>query len=157
MSDKAEAEACAEKLATETWNVVVDVDKLDGTKRISTIIMSPDKVAISSKRQDWAALGIRCSANKTELRVLWPKFLGLRPIQVKWRIDDGPIVTERWNVSSDGTLAFANNPIDMSKKMFGKKELVTNIEAYGESGTTVSFRLSGLEEAIKPIREACRW
>lgn len=157
MSDKAEANACAIKLATETWNVVVDIDKLDGAKNVRALIMSPELIPITAGQVNRAALALRCAENRTDLFIIWPKYLGLKHVPVKWRIDDGPIVTDEWSVSADGTITFATNPIDMSKKMIGRKELVTNVGAYGKTGTTVSFSLKGFETALKPIREACDW
>jgi len=157
ISDKAEAAACVNQVATETWSLNVKVDKLDGSKQVAIGIMSPDKIATTGGRSSWAILFVKCAANKTELIVSWPKFLGAGPVPVKWRIDEEPVAQERWGVSTEGTMAYANNPIAMSKRMIGKKEFVANVESYSTAGTTVSFRLDGFEEALKPIRKACNW
>lgn len=153
LSDKTEQEACADKLATETWNTSTSTDKLDGKRSAIAAIMSPDKVG---KGQPF--LAVRCLKNRTEMLINWPKFLGSRSHPVKWRIDDGPIVTERWSGSADGRAVFAANPIDTSKKMMGgKSEFVANVAGYGDTGTTVSFHLKGFDDAVKLIRAECRW
>ena len=80
LSDKAEYDTCTKKVLSETWNLSVHTDKLDGSKRIAIGIMSPDGVAKIGGKEGWPILFVRCSANKTDLSVVWPTFLGLQPV-----------------------------------------------------------------------------
>ena len=156
LSDKADREACITKFATTNWIVTRQIDKLDGSKTIAMMIFSPDEVP-TNRTLRHPSLSIRCLKNRTELHIGWPDFLGLQAVSVKWRLDDQPVVTERWNASGSGDGAFTNNPVDLSKKMLGKKEFVISVAPYNKVASTVTFNLAGLEEAIKPLREVCKW
>ena len=89
---------------------------------------------------------------------MWPGFLGInRSLEIKWRADNQPIVTEWWNPSSDGKAAFAANPIVLLKKLFGRNELIMSLKPYDQVASTLTFPIKGLEEAVKPLREVCKW
>jgi type VI secretion system protein VasI len=41
--------------------------------------------------------------------------------------------------------------------MFGKSTMIVRITPFGENPFTATFNISGLEEAIVPLRQACKW
>ena len=47
--------------------------------------------------------------------------------------------------------------IPMIKQMLGKSRVVARMTPYGENPITATFPVSGLEDAIKPLRQACDW
>lgn len=135
------------------WIVSEEKDKLDGAKRV---------VAMSIAAEDWGrdkpVLIMRCAANRTEAFVGTEKYLGTRmSFQVKWRVDNTPIRTEYWGSSGNGRAAFSQQPIPFIKALFGGKELVFNIQPYGEGPHTISFEIDGAEKAAEKVRKACGW
>lgn len=47
--------------------------------------------------------------------------------------------------------------IPLIKRMLGKEQMLTRFTPFGESAVTANFPIKGVEEAIKPLREACKW
>jgi type VI secretion system protein VasI len=158
MSDNLDKNRCLADLMTNSWGTTLSVDKLDGSKSIFVTIASADGMNLEQGVGKAYALSIRCLKNRTELLLSWPAYLGHQAAEVRWRLDRQPVTTERWSTSTSGRTAFAPNPIDLTKKMLGRNEFVAGISAYGKAtATTVTFRLAGLDEAIKPLRELCKW
>lgn len=47
--------------------------------------------------------------------------------------------------------------IPVIKQMIGKDKIVVRMTPYSESPFTATFNIAGLAEAVKPLREECRW
>lgn len=47
--------------------------------------------------------------------------------------------------------------IPLIKEMFGHDKMIVQITPYQKGPVTMEFTIKGLEEAIKPLREACGW
>ena len=141
------------------WSVDVKTDKLDGMTSVVSVLDSSDKVSKDFGMAKPARLVVRCLKNQTEVYVHWPDFVGIaQSRQVKWRVDDQPIVTETWtDYSSDGQAAFAPSPIPFLKKLLGGKELVFSLSTFSKVARTVTFPIVGSDEAIKPVRTNCKW
>jgi type VI secretion system protein VasI len=76
------------------------------------------------------------------------------------RIDDEPAETSQWDISTNyeavGRWRGAS-AIPLIKRMLRKGRLIARITPYGENPETVVFDIRGLEEAVKPLRDACSW
>ncbi len=167
---KADQLACFSSLAGSTsapaptpsvpskWKVHSKVEKLDGTTTVTLALDSSDTVKPQYGRAEAATIIVRCLNNKTELYIDWPEFLGVsRGIEVRWRADNMPITTEAWSPSTDGKAAFAPNPVAFLKKLADRSELLLSVTPFGKVATTLTFPVAGLEEALKPLRAACKW
>jgi type VI secretion system protein VasI len=167
---KADQLACFSSLAGSTpaaapapsapsqWNVQSKVEKLDGTTTVTLSLDSSDTVKPQYGQPETGTIIARCLNNKTELFIAWPEFLGVgRGIEVRWRTDNMPITTETWNPSSSGKAAFSPNPVAFLKKLADRSELLLSVAPFGKVATTLTFPVAGLEEALKPLRAACKW
>ena len=79
---------------------------------------------------------------------------------VEYRIDKEKSKEKRFNVSSDGTalgLWSGGVSIPFIKTLFNKKMLAMRYTPYNGSPKIVEFNIAGLEEVIKPLRNACNW
>lgn len=140
------------------WSMHSKVEKLDGTTTVTLALDSSDTVKPQYGRPEAATIIVRCLNNKTELYISWPEFLGVgRGIEVRWRADNTPITTEAWSPSTDGKAAFAPNPVAFLKKLADRSELLLSVAPYSKVATTLTFPIAGLEEALKPLRAACKW
>jgi type VI secretion system protein VasI len=165
---KADQLACFSSLAGSTpapalsvpskWKVHSKVEKLDGTTTVTLALDSSETVKPQYGRPEAATIIVRCLNNKTELYIDWPEFLGVsRGIEVRWRADNMPISTEAWSPSTDGKAAFAPNPVAFLKKLVDRSELLLSVAPFGKVATTLTFPIAGLEEALRPLRAACKW
>ena len=151
--------ACANGYLSTHWVSDTSADELDNSKLTQIWTTSPKMIDNSINRPAQVVLFVRCNKDTTELVVRWPKVIGssMEKAEIKWRIDDSKISTEHWPVATNMQAVFANKPVDLLKAMIGKKEFVVNVPTFQAGPQTVTFNLDGLEDALKPVREQCKW
>jgi type VI secretion system protein VasI len=109
------------------------------------------------KYGDAISLHVRCKSGKTEAYVNWSTFLGSDDIAVTSRIDKSPAEKSNWSISTDHKASFMPKPLQTLKKFSGATTFVVNLTPYGENPVTAIFDISGAEEALKDIKQACSW
>ncbi|MDF0602583.1 type VI secretion system-associated protein TagO [Psychromarinibacter sp. C21-152] len=80
--------------------------------------------------------------------------------QVEYRIDDRPAVSKGFDAStSNNSLGLWNGgrSIPLVKELLGAERLLVRFTPFNESPATARFDITGLEQAIAPLREACHW
>ena len=98
----------------------------------------------------------RCASNKTEVLINWRTYLGSQA-SVTLRIGAGDANTSRWDVSSDRQATYHPAPVKMLKDMLAADNMVAQVTPFNVNPFTAIFDTSGLDEAIKPLRETCGW
>jgi type VI secretion system protein VasI len=135
------------------WQVSVDVNPVDDSKTV-TLVLDAD-----SGKNRWGNavfLVARCKSNSTDLYIGWNDYLGSEA-SILTRIGDNKAVTNRWTLSTDKKASFHRKAIPFLKEMLTSPKLVAQVTPYNESPVTAIFNTSGLENAIKPLRETCSW
>ena len=135
------------------WQVSVDVNPVDDSKTV-TLVLNVD-----SGKNRWGNavfLVARCKSNSTDLYIGWNDYLGSEA-DVLTRVGDNKAVTERWSLSTDKKATFHRKAIPFLKEMLTSTKLLAQVTPYNESPVTAIFNTSGLENAIKPLRETCSW
>src|SRR5690606_23149510 len=80
--------------------------------------------------------------------------------RVTYRIDDQRAKTRNFRESNDHSvlgLWGGGNSIPWLRELFGSERLVVRATPFNESAVEGEFNITGLEEVIKPLREACNW
>lgn len=98
----------------------------------------------------------RCASNKTEVLINWQTYLGSQA-DVTLRIGAGDANTSGWNVLSDRQATYHPAPVKMLKDMLAANKMVAQVTPFNVNPFTAIFDTSGLNEAIKPLRETCGW
>lgn len=136
------------------WQVSSKVNPIDDSKT-ETLILLPE-----SGQSKWGrpvALIIRCQSNETDLFISWNDYLG-SSASVLTRIGSEDAVTKSWSLSTDKQATFhPRGTITFIKQMMGANKLVAQVTPYNESPVTAVYDTTGLENAIKPLRETCGW
>lgn len=135
------------------WEVNVDVNPIDDSKTV-TLILNADSG--TSKWNRPVFLVARCKSNTTEFYIGWNDYLG-READVLTRVGDNKATTKRWGMSTDSKATFHDKPIVFLKEMLTANKLVAQVTPYNESPVTAIFDTSGMQNAIKPLRETCNW
>lgn len=144
------------------WVVRFDTSKVDDTR---TVILSTQALEISSGRYGNISrftLMIACRENTTNL---WIHFGGhfmsdYQHGRVTYRIDQNPAKRKRLRESNNNeSLGLWNGgaAIPFIKALFGAGRLYVQATPHSESSVEAEFDISGLEDAIKPLRESCHW
>ena len=79
---------------------------------------------------------------------------------IEYRIDDRKAAKRNFTESTDNKalgLWNGGRSIPMIKKMLDANTILMRFTPYSESPESVKFNITGLDEAILPLREACNW
>jgi type VI secretion system protein VasI len=110
---------------------------------------------------DYPLLILQCQKPKTAAIVgfppIWARDFLVGDTKFAYRFDAG----ETKNLPTQDAIGFwysqSEDSIRWIKDMIASRLLTILIESTGEDPTIMQFDLSGLEEAIKPLRETCGW
>jgi type VI secretion system protein VasI len=145
-----------------SWNVRTERSKIDDSANVFVSTESNEEVLSRfGTNQGKAQLMIRCAENKTSLYIVWAgAFIGSDTAQVTYRIDREPAKTARMYISTDHRatgLWTGSDSVPFIRALFDKKQLLTRVTPFSESPVTVTFDISGIAEAVKPLAKACKW
>ncbi len=146
------------------WAATTETSKLTDQTNVYLRVKSDEPVSCSWARGEKVSLYVRCVENKTALIFSTGCHMTSSEYNdygdVTYRLDDEPAKTvgmdESTNNRSLGRWG-GGRSIPVIKQMFGKSTMIVRMTPYGENPFTSTFDIAGLEEAIKPLREACHW
>jgi len=150
---------------TGKWGVRVEKSDFKDTTDVYMSVASDDPIncgRISGPR--YAQLYLRCQENSTAIYISTQCHLTSSRYNdygsVDVRIDDArsrkiPMDSSTSNDSLG--LWSGGRAIPFIKTMLGGDIMLVRFTPYGESPVTARFQISGLDEAIKPLRESCGW
>lgn len=104
---------------------------------------------------------LRCKERRTDAYIV----TGMSPM-VEYGTDDATVTLRfdkdkaskyRTSKSTDGEALFFGQAAGLVKQMMGKSELLFEFVPFNSSPAMTRFDLHGLTEAVKPLREACKW
>lgn len=145
------------------WTVRQDVSPIDDSTAVFMTVLSSERIPTRLGREDYATLSLRCQENTTSLIL---GFAGNHMTShqqygnVTLRLDGETAQTKRMNESTNRRslgLWSGGSSIPYIRSMFGHDTLTVRATPYSESPITVQFPITGLEDAIQPLREACNW
>ncbi len=139
-----------------SWSVRVDKSPIDDSENVYMRVDSDNEIG-SGYRTKRPSLHIRCAENKTNVFVTWGMYLGLNSTRMLTRFDDKKATTSSWYISTDNKAVFAKSDIPLAKSMMKYSKVLMQITPHSESPVMATFDISGLTEAIKPLRKSCNW
>lgn len=135
------------------WTVEKKTDPIDDTKTVNIFLIADSG---NSRFGKPIMLVARCDSEKTEMFIDWQIYLGSEA-KVTLRIGDDDAKKSKWILSSDRQKSFNKSPINTLKAMLTTDKMVAQITPFNQKPSTAVFNIAGLNEAIKPLREACVW
>lgn len=135
------------------WVVNITESPLNDSKEVTMMKFSEGFEDTRSP----AVLMLRCQRNKTDAFISWNEYIGSDNMRVAYRIDKEGAKNVWWNASSNGQASFIPKSISFIKSLEGKESIYVEAEKYRGGRVAATFNISGIEEAIKPLREACSW
>lgn len=144
---------------SSAWRVEDKIDKLDGDRTVTFFVASSDTLEIGGRKTSAAVLAIRCRNRKTDITIHWPVYLGSTGwANVRWRIDDGEIVSETWPADQRARNLITNSQgLKYVRQWFGKKTLVFSINNNPREPQTLTFPIAGLEVGRPMMDALCDW
>lgn len=145
------------------WKVSRWQSKMDDSPAVLLRSQSEEIVSGRFGSPGPATLMLRCLENTTNLLVKVNDHF-LADIQgygnVRYRIDDRQAAILRMRESTDNEalgLWTGGQAIPVIRRMFGHDQVTMQITPFNQSPVTVTFPITGLQEAIVPLRKACHW
>ena len=136
------------------WHISEDINPVDDSKTVALILVA------DSGEGPWGEslyLVMRCQSAQTNLLINWNTFISTESEYVLTRVGKDEAVTKKWRVSTDYQATFHPAPVAFIKEILTSNKLVVQVTPYGENTVTAIFDTTGLENAIKPLRETCSW
>ena len=136
------------------WEINDYRDIIDDERRV---VLSIKEVFLGDFK-----LIIRCERNITDMYIRFGRNYMSghddRHKTVAFRLDREKSSKKKFDNSIDKTAMFyPGSPITFIKKMMNHDWLYVRAVPYNENYVDGSFPITGLEDAIKPLREACNW
>lgn len=151
--------------AAGSWNERIVTSEFEDTKDVFLYVDSEAPIDCGSLRgSSEARLFLRCMENttaviiQTKCHLTSSRYNGYGDVDV--RMDDAPakVVSMESSTSNDALgLWSGGKAIPFIKSMIGKEKLITRFTPFSESPVTARFDITGLDEAIAPLRESCGW
>lgn len=176
IADSLERLACYDKESgrtpsTETnadkdseWVVKTQVSKLTDQKGVYLSLQSKEPVSCRFNQSQRAVLSIRCHEDTTAIYISADCHLTSSSYndygQLTYRVDDSPSAKINLSESTDNKSLGAwdgGKAIPFIKKLLPGKNLVVQFTPFNESPKMAEFNIAGLDKAIEPLREQCKW
>ena len=137
------------------WYVHDSINPVDDSRTTYLSLDSNSKVSKWGKK---ASLNIRCKSRETEMWVDFKSYLGHKKTTVITRIGKSKAIKREWSNSTDNTAAFfPGYPVREIKKMMASDIYLAQTTPYSDSTRTAIFDTRGLKNAIKSLRDNCKW
>jgi hypothetical protein len=149
------SEAPASDVGTGAWTVLpIEVDPMTDERRALAYLASESG---TTSQGHPIQLSIACADGSTELTVGWGWNLGSESlIDVETRIGDGEITTERWFIAGEAT-TYGGSDTAFVESLFGETRLALRLQTADYGLSAAAFDITGMENAVATVREACGW
>ncbi|QDL32691.1 type VI secretion system-associated protein TagO [Serratia liquefaciens] len=148
----------AESLSVGKWDSRTEKSPIDDSNNVYVFLPAENEVQVQFKGAIVPTLYATCREKKTELFIDWNTFIGVDRVRVLTRIDAQKAVNSTWLISSDNKATFhSGQTVSFIKQLMKSKKMFVQVTPYGDSPAQTTFDLSGLSNAIKPLRESCNW
>ncbi len=149
---------------TSEWFTQTQLSKLTDQKGVYLSVSSKENVSCRWDNKSKALLTVRCHENTTSVYISTKCHMVSSDYndygRVNYRIDSNPAKSVDMNESTDNRalgLWAGGKSIPFIKEMIGGSKFVARFTPYNESPVILEFNISGLEKAILPVREQCKW
>ena len=136
------------------WRVSVQTDAINDTTTVSLVLAAD---SANTQSDESIALIMRCRNYDTDLYISWHDYL-CNETSVLTRVGDEAAVTQKWNLSANHQSSFyPESPIEFVKQLLEADRIVAQVSPYRARSITADFDLTGLSNAVTPLRETCNW
>lgn len=151
-----------EVVGSGDWRVRVETSKIDDSKNVFLSLYSEEQTNCPYKSSRHS-IHMACRENETNMWVIFGECF-MSSIQgkgqVTYRLDSEKAATRGFRESNDNMalgLWSGGTAIPFIKNMIGHDRMIVRATPFSDSAVTGEYKIAGLEEAVKPLREACNW
>ncbi len=158
--EAAEREKHHLEVLQKKWHVAKDKSNLDDSLNVYMHVTADNTIPGTLNQPVRPKLWMRCAENTTSFFVDWDVYIHIQNSPMTYRINSKQVQTKSFSVSTDHkALGYfsGRKSIPFIKSLFGANKLLMQVTPYGKNPAQVTFDVSDLEQAIKPLRKACGW
>jgi type VI secretion system protein VasI len=150
-------------VATGSWAVEIEQSALDDSRRVILSLESNEPIRARHGQAQPATLFVRCEENTTSLFIHFAGHFmsdNRGGGRIDYRIDDrSPARVDARESNNNMALGLwrGGSAIPFLRDLFGGQSLYVRATPFNESRVEATFAITGLEDAIRPLREACNW
>jgi hypothetical protein len=145
----------ASPASANDWKVDDTISALDGSRSYTATVQSSDTIRIIAGDEVHSTLGVRCLSNQLEAYIIWPQLVGQSALDMRWRVDGGPVFTEVWSVSRDGSATFTENIGAFLVNLSGAKRATFQLVLANFTPLQATFDVAGADAIAKSALSAC--
>lgn len=143
------------------WQVRTETSQIDDSKNVIITLDAETPIQGWPSKRFLPELHIRCKERRTEAYIVTGMSptveYGVDTATVTLRLDKQPAFKIAASKSTDGEALFLPNASALAKRIAGAETMLFQFIPFNSSGQMTTFDVRGLSEALKPVREACRW
>ncbi len=142
------------------WTKEEKSSQVDGSKTILVHRDANQPITTLFGRTATPFFVVACHRGESRAYINWGTTLdGLYGQTVSFRVDDEKPRSNWWNVSTDFSALGYWGPgaINFVRQLIGARKIYVRAAKNRGGDAETSFDLDGLEEAIRPIADACKW
>jgi type VI secretion system protein VasI len=144
------------------WTVTSETSKMDDSTNVFLSLTSDEQTNCPYKSGPHS-LHMACRENQTNLWIYFGDCF-MSSIQgrgkVTYRLDSDSATSKNFRESNDNMalgLWSGGRAIPFIKQMLGHEKMIVRATPFSDRTVTADYTIDGLEEAVKPLREACNW
>jgi type VI secretion system protein VasI len=145
------------------WNISIETSNLDDSTLVIMTLDSSEQLRGPYGQSSRGRLILRCKENTTSAQVYFGDYF-MSDLQgrgrVDYRIDSEQPRRVDMRVSTNNKylgLWNGGTSIPFIQRMLAADELLVRATPFSDSPIEMKFAISGLEDQITPLREACSW
>jgi type VI secretion system protein VasI len=143
------------------WTTKSETSRIDDSKTVVLGLQAESAITGWPRKSHTPSLIIRCKERQTEayfVTGMTPNVeYGTDGATITLRIDKAPAFKLEAEKSTDGEALFLPAAITQIKELMNGSTLLFEFVPFNSSPQMTTFQIAGLSEAIKPLREACKW
>ncbi len=149
-------------LVVSKWVVETKISEIDDSTNVYMHLTSDDEIRGRFGSAGPMEMFIHCRENTTLFYIVFNSlFMSDHQYgRVTYRLDSQKAQTKKMKESTSNMalgLWRGRSSIPFVKSMFGHEKMLVRATPHGESAVTATFSITGLEEAVEPLRRSCHW
>jgi len=142
------------------WTLTSSLSPDGGEERVILIQKAETPVARRFGGLTRPELTIQCVRDRISFSINYGFHLSVDELEVMTRLDEEPVQHSRWSSGSNhGSIGPLRRETSLAfiRALIGKKKLEVRLTPYRQESISTTFNLTGLEEEIGEVAEACGW
>ena len=143
------------------WFLRSERSRFDGSQIVYAAPFAEDTVLDSHGLAYTPIIAVRCREGETSFFLTYGSlYLGLYTNDVQYKVSGGKAEIESWNISTNSYaigLWKGRRARTFVKSLFNKPSFIFRMIPAGENVVTSTFDISGIKDAVKPVRKTCGW